>query len=295
MAVGRKKPEDIFQPDTVAQPRHKVMKPILPVWAALGDLFGGQRLNLCGFQPQLVDAKTGIKISHAPFKQKQHAPGVTQGAGKMQLDDQIRFIHPATGQVKSPCTCFIFGQLGANRREQPANPGHHIFGQPDRVRQAKPRRIGRRLRIWRNAFRLLSQGPVKLHQHRGAEALPQCGPGKPGKLPYPFYAQALKGDIFPFSDAQAGNRQRTHGLQRLADRGNSFTVTGQGPSRAARIGDTYSDRQAGPFQTQAHVIGNGFFTAEQVGRVYDDIEAKRRATAPLHVQGLLVRPVPEIH
>ena len=33
---------------------------------------------------------------------------------------------------------------------------------------------------------------------------------------------------------------------------------------------------------------------EQVTRVYDDIDAKRRGTAHLHRQGLLIRPVPEI-
>ena len=35
-------------------------------------------------------------------------------------------------------------------------------------------------------------------------------------------------------------------------------------------------------------------TAEQIERVYKDIVAKRRATLPLHLQGLLVEPVPEI-
>ncbi len=41
----------------------------------------------------------------------------------------------------------------------------------------------------------------------------------------------------------------------------------------------------------APVVG---LTAAQVQRVYDDIVAKRRATAGLHLQGLLVEPVPEI-
>lgn len=35
-------------------------------------------------------------------------------------------------------------------------------------------------------------------------------------------------------------------------------------------------------------------TPEQVERVYRDIEAKRRATRPLHLTGLLIEPVPEI-
>ena len=47
-----------------------------------------------------------------------------------------------------------------------------------------------------------------------------------------------------------------------------------------------------PADVAAPVVG---LTAEQVVRVYDDIVAKRRATAGLHVQGVLVRPVPEIH
>lgn len=54
----------------------------------------------------------------------------------------------------------------------------------------------------------------------------------------------------------------------------------------------YAHNHGVPAEAAAPVVG---LTAEQVGRVYDDIEAKRRATAPLHVQGLLVRPVPEIH
>ena len=35
-------------------------------------------------------------------------------------------------------------------------------------------------------------------------------------------------------------------------------------------------------------------TPEQVGRVYKDIEQKRRATRYLHTQPLLVVPVPEV-
>jgi NAD+ synthase len=35
-------------------------------------------------------------------------------------------------------------------------------------------------------------------------------------------------------------------------------------------------------------------TAEQVGRIYKDIEAKRRATRYLHANALLVDPVDEV-
>ncbi len=35
-------------------------------------------------------------------------------------------------------------------------------------------------------------------------------------------------------------------------------------------------------------------TPEQVGRVYHDIERKRATTLPLHLTGLLVKPVPEV-
>ena len=34
---------------------------------------------------------------------------------------------------------------------------------------------------------------------------------------------------------------------------------------------------------------------DDVERVYRDIEAKRRATAPLHLAPILVEPVPELH
>ncbi len=46
-----------------------------------------------------------------------------------------------------------------------------------------------------------------------------------------------------------------------------------------------------PAEHAAAVVG---LTSGQVQRVYDDIVAKRRATAGLHLQGLLVEPVPEI-
>ncbi len=54
----------------------------------------------------------------------------------------------------------------------------------------------------------------------------------------------------------------------------------------------YAHNHGVPAEVAAPVVG---LTADQIGRVYDDIVAKRRATAGLHVQGLLVRPVPEIH
>ncbi|MEZ4405541.1 MAG: NAD(+) synthase [Polyangiales bacterium] len=42
----------------------------------------------------------------------------------------------------------------------------------------------------------------------------------------------------------------------------------------------------------APVVG---VSAEQVERVFKDIEAKRRATRPLHLSGVLLEPVPEVH
>lgn len=53
----------------------------------------------------------------------------------------------------------------------------------------------------------------------------------------------------------------------------------------------YAHNHAVPADDVAPVVG---LTAEQVRRVYDDIEAKRRATHPLHVQGVLLGEVPEI-
>lgn len=46
-----------------------------------------------------------------------------------------------------------------------------------------------------------------------------------------------------------------------------------------------------PAVDAAAVLG---LTAEQVARVYKDIDAKRRATRPLHVTSLLAAPVPEV-
>ena len=43
------------------------------------------------------------------------------------------------------------------------------------------------------------------------------------------------------------------------------------------------------------MYGSGLRVSEACALRVDDIDAKRRATAGLHVQGLLVRPVPEIH
>lgn len=53
----------------------------------------------------------------------------------------------------------------------------------------------------------------------------------------------------------------------------------------------YAHNHRVPAADAAPVVG---LTEEQVGRVFDDIEAKRRSTASLHLHGLLVQPVPEI-
>ena len=53
----------------------------------------------------------------------------------------------------------------------------------------------------------------------------------------------------------------------------------------------YAHNHRIPAAETAPVVG---LTKEQVARVFDDIDAKRRSTASLHRQGLLVEPIPEI-
>jgi NAD+ synthase len=53
----------------------------------------------------------------------------------------------------------------------------------------------------------------------------------------------------------------------------------------------YAHNHSVPAGAAADVLG---LTEEQVRRVYADIEAKRRGTASLHLQGLLAAPVPEV-